>query len=96
MLLLAIPRLIITSSEQYLYPGVVVFISCESFNDSYNISGPVGLSINQPININSLNFSVEGNYKCISSNKCADTLTLEMISKLCEMYTNKSTIFFSS
>ena len=81
--LLAIPR---ASSEQILYPGVALNISCESLNNSYNISGPAGFSINHPITINSLNFSVEGDYKCTSSNKCVSTLTLEMMSKLCDMH----------
>ena len=83
--MLAIPRPIISFSEQVLYPGVNVSITCKSFDNSYSISGPAGFSINQPIMINSLNFSIEGQYNCTSSNECGkdfDTLTLEMMSKL--------------
>ena len=92
--MLAIPSL--RASEQILYPGVALNISCESLNNLYNISGPAGFSINHPITIKSLNFSVEGDYKCTSSNKCVNTLTLEMMSKLCDMHTNESMISFSS
>ena len=84
--LLAIPRAMISVIPEYfLYPGVDVLLKCESFNNSYNISGPAGFNINQPIMINSLNFSVKGEYNCTSSNECGDdfdTLTLEMMGKL--------------
>ena len=83
-------------SEHFFYPGVDVLIKCESFNNLYNISGPAGFSINQPIMINSLNFSVEGEYKCFSSNECGedfDALTLEMMSKLCLMQPNDNVHF---
>ena len=93
--LLAIPRPIISLSEQVLYPGDNVSINCESFNNSYNISGRAEFSINQPIIINSLNFSVEGQYNCTSSNECGDfdTLTLEMMSKLCLIQHNDNVHF---
>ena len=98
--LLAIPKIMISAFyEHFLYPGVDVSINCESLNDSYNISGPAGFSINQPILINSFNFSVEGEYNCTSSNECGedfDTLTLEMISKLCLMQPNDNVYFFQS
>ena len=97
--LLAILRPIVRAfPEQFLYPGADVSITCESFNSSYNISGPAGFSINQLIMINSLNFSVEGQYNCTSSNECGedfDTLTLEMISKLCLMQPNDNVHFLS-
>ena len=83
-------------SEDFLYPGVNVSITCESFDNSYNISGPAGFSINQPIMINSLNFSVEGQYNCTSFNECRedfDTLKLEMMSKLCLMQPNDNVHF---
>ena len=81
------PRAIISAiDERFLYPGIDVSITCESFDNSYNISGPAGFSINQSITIYSLNFSVEGEYNCTTSNECGkdvDRLTLEMKSKLC-------------
>ena len=94
--LLAIPRPIISLSEQVLYPGDNVSINCESFNNSYNISGRAGFSINQPIMINSLNFSAEGQYNCTSSDECEifDTLTLEMKSKLCLMQKSSDNVHF--
>ena len=98
--LLAIPKIMISAFyEHILYPGVDVSINCESLNNSYNISGPTGFSINQPIMINFLNFSVEGKYNCTSSNECGedfDTLTLEMMSKLCLMRLNDNVYFFQS
>ena len=90
--------MIIAFPEDFLYPGVNVSITCESFNNWYSISGPAGFSINQPIMINSLNFSVEGEYKCFSSNDCGedfDALTLEMMSKLCLMQPNDNVHFLS-
>ena len=82
--------------EYFLYPGVDVSLKCESFNNSYNISGPAGFNINQPIMIDSLNFSVKGEYNCTSSNECGedfDTLTLEMMGKLCLMQLNDNVHF---
>ena len=82
--------------EDFLYPGVNVSITCESFDNSYSISGPAGFSINRPIMINSLNFSAEGQYNCTSSNECKifDTLTLEMKSKLCLMQKSSDNVHF--
>ena len=95
--LLAIPRAMISVIPEYfLYPGVDVLLKCESFNNSYNISGPAGFNINQPIMINSLNFFVKGDYNCTSSNECGedfDTLTLEMMGKLCLMQLNDNVHF---
>ena len=95
--LLDIPRAMISAfSERFLYPGVDISIICESLNDSYIIDGPAGFSINQSILINSFNFSVEGEYNCTSSNECGedfDTLTLEMMSKLCLTQPNDNVHF---
>ena len=93
--LIAIPRPMINAfPEDFLYPGVNVSITCESFDNSYNIRGPAGFSINQPIMINSLNFSAEGQYNCIGSNGCGNFVTLEMMRKLCLMQKSNDNVHF--
>ena len=64
-----------------IYPGSEVTANCTTSAYSFTISGPAGSSENWSLTIKSFNSSSEGNYACVSSSQCEETVTLRMISK---------------